>query len=95
MARLPLLKPLELARVLSRLGFKLISQEGSHMLFRHPRYAESQSRGRPWNPLGDDLRLGDVAVYDIRWDPNPLSVIRVMAMELQVLVLRDLFFWQV
>ena len=36
MARLPLLKPQELAKALARLGFSLVRQEGSHMFFEHP-----------------------------------------------------------
>lgn len=36
MAKLPLLKASELAKVLKKLGFKLKRQEGSHMFFEHP-----------------------------------------------------------
>ena len=35
MARLPLLKARELAKILAKLGFILVRQEGSHMFFRH------------------------------------------------------------
>lgn len=35
MSRLPLISAKELARVLEKMGFKLIRQEGSHMFFRH------------------------------------------------------------
>ncbi len=34
--KLPLLKARQLAKVLAKLGFKLIRQEGSHMFFKHP-----------------------------------------------------------
>jgi predicted RNA binding protein YcfA (HicA-like mRNA interferase family) len=36
MAKLPLLKPQHLAKVLAKLGFRLVRQEGSHMFFEHP-----------------------------------------------------------
>jgi len=36
MTKLPLLKPNQLTRILIKLGFKLIRQEGSHMFFEHP-----------------------------------------------------------
>jgi predicted RNA binding protein YcfA (HicA-like mRNA interferase family) len=35
MARLPVLKPREIARVLERLGFVEVRQRGSHKQFRH------------------------------------------------------------
>lgn len=35
MSKLPLLKATEIAKILSRLGFKLIRQQGSHMFFGH------------------------------------------------------------
>jgi predicted RNA binding protein YcfA (HicA-like mRNA interferase family) len=36
MARLPVLKPREVARVLGRLGFVEVRQRGSHKQYRHP-----------------------------------------------------------
>lgn len=36
MARLPVLKPREVARVLERLGFVEVRQRGSHKQYRHP-----------------------------------------------------------
>jgi predicted RNA binding protein YcfA (HicA-like mRNA interferase family) len=36
MSKLPLLLPQELARILAKLGFRLVRQEGSHMFFEHP-----------------------------------------------------------
>jgi predicted RNA binding protein YcfA (HicA-like mRNA interferase family) len=36
MSKLPLLKPQQLARILVKLGFKPVRQEGSHMFFEHP-----------------------------------------------------------
>jgi predicted RNA binding protein YcfA (HicA-like mRNA interferase family) len=35
MSKLPLLKPEQLARILAKLGFRLVRQEGSHMFFEH------------------------------------------------------------
>jgi len=35
MAKLPLLSANELAKILKKLGFEFIRQEGSHMFFRH------------------------------------------------------------
>ncbi len=36
MARLPVLKPREVARVLERIGFAEVRQRGSHKQYRHP-----------------------------------------------------------
>jgi predicted RNA binding protein YcfA (HicA-like mRNA interferase family) len=36
MARLPVLKPREVAGVLERLGFAEVRQRGSHKQYRHP-----------------------------------------------------------
>jgi len=36
MAKLPLLNARELSKILAKLGFKFIRQEGSHMFFEHP-----------------------------------------------------------
>jgi predicted RNA binding protein YcfA (HicA-like mRNA interferase family) len=36
MARLPVLKPREVAAILERLGFVEVRQRGSHKQFRHP-----------------------------------------------------------
>lgn len=35
MAKLPNLSAVELSKILKKLGFKFIRQEGSHMFFRH------------------------------------------------------------
>jgi predicted RNA binding protein YcfA (HicA-like mRNA interferase family) len=35
MSKLPLLKAQDLAKILKRLGFEFIRQEGSHMFFKH------------------------------------------------------------
>lgn len=36
MSRLPMLKPQRLIKILNKLGFKKIRQEGSHIFFKHP-----------------------------------------------------------
>ena len=36
MPKLPLLKPEKLMKVLIKIGFKAIRQEGSHVFFEHP-----------------------------------------------------------
>ena len=36
MGKLPLVKPQQLIKVLTGLGFRLARQEGSHMFFEHP-----------------------------------------------------------
>jgi len=36
MSRLPILSPRKLIKILKKLGFKKIRQEGSHAFFKHP-----------------------------------------------------------
>ncbi|MFH0874955.1 MAG: type II toxin-antitoxin system HicA family toxin [archaeon] len=36
MSKLPLLTAKEMAKILDKIGFKFIRQEGSHMFFEHP-----------------------------------------------------------
>lgn len=36
MAKLPLMKARDVAKILEKLGFKFIRQRGSHMFFEHP-----------------------------------------------------------
>ncbi|OGK08498.1 hypothetical protein A2767_05370 [Candidatus Roizmanbacteria bacterium RIFCSPHIGHO2_01_FULL_35_10] len=36
MSRLPMLKPQRLIKILNKLGFNKIRQEGSHIFFKHP-----------------------------------------------------------
>ena len=51
MPRPPVLKPREVCRVLDSLGFVLVRQRGSHMLFRH---ADGRGTTMP-NHAGRDL----------------------------------------
>lgn len=36
MGKIPVLKPIELIKILNRLGFVEVRQKGSHIQFRHP-----------------------------------------------------------
>jgi predicted RNA binding protein YcfA (HicA-like mRNA interferase family) len=36
MGKLPLLKALDLAKILKKVGFEVVRQEGSHMFLKHP-----------------------------------------------------------
>ena len=54
MAGMPLLKPMEVARILDRFGFKLIRQDGSHMFFKHP---DGRATVVPNHP-GEEIRKG-------------------------------------
>ena len=36
MSRLPIIKPQKLIKILTKLGFRKIRQEGSHVFFKHP-----------------------------------------------------------
>lgn len=54
MSKLPLLKPRELIRVLVKLGFKPIRQEGSHIFFEHP---DGRTTIIPNHP-GEEIRRG-------------------------------------
>jgi len=54
MTKLPLLKPNQLIRILIKLGFKLIRQEGSHMFFEHP---DGRTTVIPCHP-GEEIRRG-------------------------------------
>lgn len=54
MADLPLLKPMQLAKILTKLGFNLIRQEGSHMFFEHQ---DGRTTVIPNHP-GEEIRRG-------------------------------------
>jgi len=54
LSKLPLLKPRELIRVLVKLGFKPIRQEGSHIFFEHP---DGRTTIIPNHP-GEEIRRG-------------------------------------
>ncbi len=54
MAKLPLLSAKELAKLLQKLGFKFIRQEGSHMFFEHQ---DGRTTVIPNHP-GEDIGRG-------------------------------------
>jgi len=54
MSGLPLLKPEQLAKILVKLGFRLIRQEGSHMFFEH---YDGRTTLIPNHP-GEEIRRG-------------------------------------
>jgi len=54
MAKLPLLKPDKLAKILVKLGFKLVRQEGSHMFFEH---SDGRTTVIPCH-AGEEIRRG-------------------------------------
>jgi predicted RNA binding protein YcfA (HicA-like mRNA interferase family) len=54
MARIPILKPREVMRILKNLGFEQIRQRGSHCQFRHPDGRQTtvpDHRGRDISPF--------------------------------------------
>ena len=54
MAKLPLLSAKELTKILHKIGFKFIRQEGSHMFFEHP---DGRTTVVPNHP-SEDIRRG-------------------------------------
>lgn len=54
MAKLPLLKPKELVKILIRLGFKPVRQQGSHIFLEHP---DGRTTVIPCHP-GEEIRRG-------------------------------------
>lgn len=54
MSKLPLLSAKEVGRILEKLGFNFIRQEGSHMFFEHP---DGRTTVIPNHP-GEDIGRG-------------------------------------
>ena len=54
MAKLPQISAKELSRILNKLGFKFIRQEGSHMFFEH---SDGRTTVIPNHP-GEDIGIG-------------------------------------
>ena len=65
MAKLPLLNPKEIIKILNKLGFKFIRQEGSHMFFEHP---DGRTRIIPNHPSQDIGRglLSKIIKHDLQ-----------------------------
>ena len=57
MAKLPQLSAIELAKVLKKLGFQFIRQQGSHMFFKHPDGRATVVPNHPGENLGPGLLL--------------------------------------
>ncbi len=57
MPKLPLVSAKELAKVLEKLNFKLIRQEGSHMFFRHEDGRTTVIPNHPGEEIGTGLLL--------------------------------------
>ncbi|MDO8516642.1 MAG: type II toxin-antitoxin system HicA family toxin [Nanoarchaeota archaeon] len=57
MSRLPLISAKELTRVLEKLNFKFIRQEGSHMFFKHPDGRTTVIPNHPKEDIGSGLLL--------------------------------------
>ena len=55
MAKLPLLNPKEIIKILNKLGFKFIRQEGSHMFFEHPDGRTTIIPNHPGQDIGRGL----------------------------------------
>ncbi len=55
MAKLPLLSAKELSRIIAKLGFKFIRQEGSHMFFQHESGRATVIPNHPGEDIGRGL----------------------------------------
>jgi predicted RNA binding protein YcfA (HicA-like mRNA interferase family) len=55
MAKLPRLTAMELSRILKKLGFEFIRQEGSHMFFRHSDGRTTVIPNHPGEEIGTGL----------------------------------------
>ncbi|MCX6709302.1 MAG: type II toxin-antitoxin system HicA family toxin [Candidatus Woesearchaeota archaeon] len=67
MSKLPLLNAKEIMRILDKIGFKLIRQEGSHMFFEHP---DGRTTIIP-NHGGEDIDRGllnKIVKHDLKMD---------------------------
>ena len=65
MAKLPLLNAKEIIRILSKLGFKFIRQEGSHMFFEHPDGRTNVIPNHPGQDIGRGL-LNKIIKHDLQ-----------------------------
>jgi predicted RNA binding protein YcfA (HicA-like mRNA interferase family) len=65
MAKLPLLNPKEVIKVLNKLGFKFIRQEGSHMFFEHSDGRTTIIPNHPGQDIGRGL-LSKIIKHDLQ-----------------------------
>ena len=65
MPKLPLMNANELTKILKKLGFVFIRQEGSHMFFEHPDGRTTVIPNHPGQDIGRGL-LGKIVKYDLQ-----------------------------
>ena len=65
MAKLPLLSAREVIKILNKLCFKFIRQEGSHMFFEHPDGRTTVIPNHPGQDIGRGL-LNKIIKHDIQ-----------------------------
>lgn len=73
MTQIPILKPRKMIKILSKLGFREIRQEGSHIFFRHP---DGRTTVVPFHS-GKDIGRGLLRAIldDIHMSPKELQKI--------------------
>ena len=62
---MPLLNPKEVIKVLDKLGFRFIRQEGSHMFFEHPDGRTTIIPNHPGQDIGRGL-LNKIIKHDLQ-----------------------------
>jgi len=65
MAKLPLLSAKEIIKILNKLGFRFIRQEGSHMFFEHPDKRTTIIPNHPGQDIGRGL-LNKIIKQDLQ-----------------------------
>ena len=65
MAKLPFLSAKELIKILDKIGFKFIRQEGSHMFFKHPDGRTTLIPNHPGEPIKRGL-LNKIIKKDLK-----------------------------
>lgn len=65
MAKLPLLSAREIIKIINKLDFKFIRQEGSHMFFEHSDGRTAVIPNHPGQDIGRGL-LGKIIKYDLQ-----------------------------
>jgi predicted RNA binding protein YcfA (HicA-like mRNA interferase family) len=63
--KLPLLTAKEMAKILDKLGFRFIRQEGSHMFFEHPDGRTTVIPNHPGEEIDRGL-LNKIVKHDLR-----------------------------
>ncbi|MBS3073985.1 type II toxin-antitoxin system HicA family toxin [Candidatus Pacearchaeota archaeon] len=75
MSKLPHLSAVELAKILKKLGFEFIRQEGSHMFFRHPNGRTTVIPNHPGEDIGPGL-LNKIIKKDLQLTREEFEKIR-------------------